>query len=352
MQIGSASVGVGRPCFLIAEAGSNHDGSLAQALRLIDAAVEAGADAVKFQTFRAATLYPRSGGREAPYLKALGIDQPIYDLIKGLEMPEQWIPELAEYCARHEIIFLSTPFDEHAVDALDPYVPAFKIASYELTHIPLIRHAARTGKPLLLSTGGGNLDEIREAVDAAHAEGNQQICVMQCTAHYPAPLDSIDVRALDIIQEATGTLVGLSDHSTHPYWAPVAAVARGACVIEKHFTLSRSLPGPDHSYALEPDELRLMVESVREVERALGRREKGVRDVELELVNYRRSIFTLTNVRRGERFGPSNVAVLRRPGIPDSGLHPRRFQDVLAATAAHDIDAESILGDDDVRWAR
>ena len=348
LRIGDSLVGDGQRCFIIAEAGSNHDGDLSQAMRLIDVAAEAGADAVKFQSFRADHLYPQAGTR-VEYLRELGITKPIYDLVKEAEMPTAWLPRLAAHCHERNVVFLSTPFDEELADAIDPYVPAFKIASYELTHIPLLRHVARKKKPMLLSTGGASLPEVVESVEAVRAEGNDQLCVLQCTAKYPAPLDAIDVRALDTLRTVLGVPVGLSDHSTHPFLAPVAAVGRGAAVIEKHFTLDRSLPGPDHSYALEPAELREMVEMVRGVERALGDPEKRVRPVEGELTNYRRSIFTLRPIVAGEIFSVENLRILRRTGSPDTGLAPRSFDDTIGRAAARDLDAWYPLAPADVR---
>lgn len=349
IRIGSRAVGDGEPCFIVAEAGSNHDGKLEQAKQLIDVARAAGADAVKFQNFRADHLYPRAPS-SAEYLRSLGIEKPIYDLIRELEMPREWIPVLAAHCRERGIIFLSTPFDEGLADAIDPFVPAFKIASYELTHIPLLRHVARKGKPMLISTGGASLAEVTESVQAVRAEGNDQLCVMQCTAKYPAPLDAIDVRAMDTLRDTLGVLVGLSDHSTDPVCAPAAAAARGAAVIEKHFTLDRSLPGPDHSYAIEPSELARMIETIRGIERALGRPEKVVRPEESELSDYRRSIFTLRPVRGGERFSRENLAILRRTGTPDPGLAPRAFDDVLGLVAANDLEAWHPLAPSDVVW--
>lgn len=335
LSIGGRPIGPGHPCFVIAEAGSNHDGDVAHAKRLIEAAKGSGADAVKFQTFRAEHLYPRTAGR-VEYLRELGVDTPIYDLVHAMEMPLDWIPELARHCAAVGIAFLSTPFDEEVVDILDEHVPAFKIASYELTHIPLIRHAARKGKPMLLSTGGARFAEVAEAVAAVRAEGNDQIVVLQCTAKYPAPLDRIDVRAIDELRRL-GVLVGLSDHSREPVWAAVAAVARDACIVEKHFTTDRSRFGPDHSFALEPAELQATIQGIRAVEAALGSPGKTVRDVEEELVDYRRSLFVVRPVRAGDRIDASDVVILRRAGLPDPGLPPSAIDRVIGARALRDL---------------
>src|SRR6266700_2247742 len=195
IKIADRWVGDGHPCFIIAEAGSNHNGRLEQAFQLIDAAAGAGADAVKFQTFRAKTMYARTAGR-VQYLKKLRLDKPVYDLIKSMEMPLSWIPKLAEHSRRKKIIFLSTPFDELTADRLEAYVPAYKIASYEMTHLPLIQHVARKGKPLIISTGAADPDEIRETVRAVQEAGNQLLCLMQCTARYPAPLGSLNLRTI------------------------------------------------------------------------------------------------------------------------------------------------------------
>src|SRR5687767_268242 len=272
VRIGERVVGDGSPCFVIAEAGSNHNGRLDEAKSLIRLAADAGADAVKFQTFRADKLYSKNAGR-SEYLQ---LDQPIFDIIAAMEMPYEWLPVLASEAARQGILFLSTPFDEESADALEPHVPAYKIASYEMTHLPLVRYIAKKGKPLIISTGTADLDEVRETVEAVRAAGNDQLIMLQCTASYPAPLESLNLRAMTTMREELDVLVGLSDHSREPLIGPVAAVALGAAVIEKHFTFSNELPGPDHRFAIEPDELRAMVRSIRECQAALGDGQKRV----------------------------------------------------------------------------
>lgn len=347
LRIGNKDVGDGAPCYVIAEAGSNHDGSLDQARSLVKIASKAGADAVKFQTFKASTMYPRRSGT-VDYLERLGVSASIYDIVESLEMPYEWIKELAGLCEEQGLHFLSTPFDEASVDALEPFVQAFKIASYELTHIPLIRYAARRGKPMILSTGAGTMEEIGDAAEAVRAEGNDQICLTQCTAKYPAPLDSINVAVIPALKEAFGVAVGLSDHSEHPTIAPSAAVAVGANIIEKHFTLSKRLPGPDHSYALEPDELATMVETIRLTERATGSALKGPQPVEAELSNYRRSIYTRRPLEKGHRLTTDDLIVLRRPGHPGTGLEPMHLSLVLGRELTRDVPEQEILGPDDM----
>jgi len=235
VRIGERWIGDGEPCFIVAEAGSNHDGRLEQAKRLIKVAASAGADAVKFQVFRASKLYPKSAGMS----DYLGIPKPIYDIVADIEMPYEWVPELAAYCHETGILFMASVFDEESADQLDPHVKAFKIASYEMTHVPLVRHVASKKKPLVVSTGTANLDEVTETVNEIRRTGNDSLILTQCTAAYPAPSDSLNVRAVEFMKSTFCVPVGLSDHSRDPLVGPLAAVAVGANLIEKHFTLSR-----------------------------------------------------------------------------------------------------------------
>jgi sialic acid synthase SpsE len=339
IRIGERWVGTGEPAFIIAEAGSNHNGSFEQALRLIDVAAEAGADAVKFQHFKAARLYPRSAG-ESDYLR---VRRSIYDIIEEMETPDEWVPRLAAACRERTIAFLSTPFDEAAADLLEPYVPAFKVASYEMTHDPLLRHVARKGKPILMSTGTARLDEVVRAVQTVREAGNDEIVVLQCTASYPTPPEAVNARAIVALREATGAPAGLSDHSRDPIVAPMAAVALGACVIEKHFTLSNRLPGPDHAFAIEPHELRELVRRVRETEQVLGHGRKETLAQEQELRDFaRRSVFAIRAIAPGEALAADNVAVLRC-GKLGAGLPPDALGQVLGRKAARTIRAESLI---------
>jgi len=333
IRVGKRWIGEGEPCYLIAEAGSNHNGNLEQALALIDAASEAGADAVKFQGFRARTLYPETAGK-SEYLKD---DRPIHEIIRAMEMPLEWIPTLAKHCHGREVDFLCTPFDETWVDVLDPHVPAFKIASYELTHLPLVRKVLACGKPTFISTGASELSEVIQVVALAREVGNEEIVLLQCTAAYPAPLEDVNARAIVTMREATGCLIGLSDHSRDPVVAPVVAVALGAVVIEKHFTLSNRLPGPDQRFAVEPEGLRRLVDAVRAAEAALGRGAKEVLGVEEELRGFaRRSVFSSRAIKAGEIFSETNVLVLRNGNNPP-GLPPSEYSKLLGHVAACDI---------------
>ncbi|GAB4364332.1 MAG: N-acetylneuraminate synthase family protein [Deltaproteobacteria bacterium] len=344
IRIGNSLVGFGRPCCIVAEAGSNHDGDLSQALRLIDIAAEAGADAVKFQNFKADKLYPRSAGT-AGYLQT---SQSIHEVIRRMEVPEDWVPRLAAHCREKGIAFLSSPFDEDSADLLDPFLQAFKVASYEMTHHPLLRHIARKGKPMIVSTGTATLDEVLRSVEVIRSEGNDRIVLMQCTASYPCPLEAVNVRALVTLREATGLPTGLSDHSRDPIVAPMAAVALGAVMVEKHFTLRNSLPGPDHRFSLEPAELAEMVRRIREVERSLGHGRKERQEVEAELHAFaRRTIFAIRPIAAGERLSPENIAILRC-GRLGKGLEPAEFESVLGRRAKRPIASEEPIRREDL----
>lgn len=344
IRIGARRVGDGHPCFVIAEAGSNHDGRLEQAKCLIDVAAAAGADAVKFQIFRAARLYPRRAGL-SEYLK---LPKPIYDIIAELEMPDEWVPELVAACREKGVLFLASVFDEKSADRLDPHVEAFKIASYEMTHLPLVRHVARKGKPVIISTGTADLEEVADTVAEFRKTGNDRLALMQCTAAYPAPLDSLNLRSIATMKRTFGLPVGLSDHSRDPLVGPLTAVGLGANLIEKHFTLSNELPGPDHRFALEPDELSLVVQKLRAAELTLGSGKKVVQPVETELRRFaRRGLFTLRNIAAGETLTRENVGVLRCGNLAQE-LEPRRLDEVLGRRARHPIPAEQAIRLSDV----
>ena len=275
-EIDGRPVGPGEPTFVIAEAGSNHNGDLETAKELIDVAVEAGADAVKFQTFRAEDMYVEDSG-EVEYLDD---DRSIYDIIESMEMPHEWIPTLHDYCVAQDIYFLSTPFDERSAELLSEYVPAWKVASYTSSHHPFLRELAASDKPLIMSTGAHELAEVRESVEVLESAGVSGLALLQCVAAYPTPLEDINVRVVETLADEFEVPVGLSDHTLDPVTAPAAAVALGANVIEKHITLDKSMEGPDHQFALEPDQIAEMVAAIRDTEAALGTGEKYVLDVE------------------------------------------------------------------------
>jgi N,N'-diacetyllegionaminate synthase len=339
VQVGNRRIDDNNPCFIIAEAGSNHDGKLNQAKQLIDVAAFAGADAVKFQLFRAVKLYPKKAG-PSDYLKT---SESIYEITRKMEMPYEWLPKLESHCKERNVLFLASVFDEESVDRIDPYVNAFKIASYEMTHIPLIRYVAAKGKPVIISTGTATMDEVATTVREFRKVQKDNLILMQCTAAYPAPTDSLNVRALSAMKSKFGVPVGLSDHSRDPLVGPLVAVSLGANLIEKHFTLDNRLPGPDHQFALEPPELEMMVKKVREAEKALGNGEKKTEAVEAELRAFaRRGIFALRDIERGEVLTRENIGVLRA-GKLSVGLEPIKYEEIFGKRARHDIQAESAI---------
>ncbi|MDA8233936.1 MAG: pseudaminic acid synthase [Clostridia bacterium] len=334
--IGKRLVGPGHPAFIIAEAGSNHDRDLGQAKKLIDVAVEAGADAVKFQTFQADKIAAQT---EDEIMK-LGNEYEgvptLYKLYEGLELPREWQAELAEYACQKDIIFLSTPFDYEAVEQLEELnMATYKIASFEMVDIPFLKYVARKGKPVILSTGMANLGEIEEALNAIYSEGNRQVILLHCGISYPMPIEQVNLAAMDTMRQAFQVPIGYSDH-TLGITVPVAAVARGACVIEKHFTIDCNLKGPDHKFALNPEELKAMVQGIREAEQAIGSPLKKLAKTEvLHHQRGRRSVFARVNIPQGTVITEDMLAVLR-PGI---GLMPKYFELVIGREARRNIKA-------------
>jgi N-acetylneuraminate synthase len=326
-------------CYIVAQAGSNHDGQLEQALRLIDVAVDAGVDAVKFQVFRAQRLY--APGADDAERAACVRDEMV-------EVPPEWLPQLARRARERAIDFLASALEPESVDAVNPWVSAHSCPSDELTNHPLLAHMARKGKPLIVSTGAAEMAEVAAAVAAIRAAGDPPLVLLQCTAGYPAPLDALHLRAMHTLELTFSVPVGLSDHSRHPTVAPAAAVALGACVVEKHYTLSNGLTGPDHHFALEPRELTEMVAAVRATEAALGYPDKRPAQVEVERRRFaRRSIYTVRAVRRGEQLTSDNVAVLRC-GKQPAGLPPAAFPTLLGRLAARDLRAGHPVADIDL----
>jgi N-acetylneuraminate synthase len=336
MEIGQSQV------FIIAEAGSNwrmgtpaRDRAMARAL--IDVAMEAGANAVKFQTYRSETVYVENAG-SSDYLSEAGIKEDIRDIFADLAMPYEMLAELAEYCGRQGILFMSTPFSPEDFAAIDPFVSVHKIASYEISHPHLLRLAGASGKPTVLSTGASGEDDIAWAVDRYNEAGGTQLCLLQCTAKYPAPIESMNLKVIPWMKSRFGVTVGLSDHSRDPVLAPLAAVAMGARVVEKHYTLDNRLPGPDHSFAITPSELISMVSGIRAVEQMLGDGVKQVMAAEEELAAYaRRGVQATRAIAAGDIFEEGkNIAVLR-PGQQTLGIHPRHLAAIEGRPAQRTI---------------
>lgn len=341
-RIGQRWVGPGHPCYVIAEAGANHNRDLDTAMRLIEVAADAGAQAVKFQTYRAEGIYSRHTPSMS-YLEDADLlrdGETVWDLIKRVEIPWEWHEKLAMKARDHGIHFLSTPFEEAAVDALEEVdVPAYKIASYEITHLPLIERCARTGKPLLISTGMASLGDIERAVDVANAAGAQDVLLMHCAINYPPRFEDLNLLAIRTMSAAFDIPIGWSDH-TMGHTADVVAVTLGASAVEKHFTLDRRQDGPDHGFAVEPDELAAMVAAIREAEVSLGSSVKRMTEREAEMFRLgRRSLVAAEDIPRGTRIVREHIAV-KRPGF---GIPVHELPVVLGQTAMRDISMDEIL---------
>jgi sialic acid synthase SpsE len=346
-HIGTRAVGPKHPCYVIAEAGANHNRDLPTALRLIEVAAESGADAVKFQTYTAEGLYSRRTP-DIKYLKEKGLvsdQESVWDLIKRVEIPWEWHADLARHAAACGITFFSTPFEEAAVDVLEGVgVPAYKIASYEVNHLPLIERVARTGKPMLISTGMASLGDIERALDTAAAAGARDLLVMHCAVNYPPRFADLNLRAISTLINAFQIPIGWSDH-TPGHTADVVAVTLGACAIEKHYTLSRDQEGPDHPFALEPTELAAMVTAIREAEDALGSSVKRVTDAEADLFRLgRRSIVAARDVAAGAELRREDLAV-KRPGF---GIQVDAIDQVVGRHVLKDVVADQVLEWDDL----
>ena len=327
-------IGPGEPTYIIAELSANHHGQYERAEQIVRAASNAGADAVKLQTYTPETMTIDCDA--APFRIGPGTiweGRSLYELYGEAHTPWDWHEPLMKLAKELGITMFSTPFDSTAVELLEGLdVPAYKIASFELVHLPLIRHVAATGRPMILSTGMGTLEEIDEAVAAARDAGCEQLALLRCNSAYPAPPDAMDLRTIPAMIERYDVPVGLSDH-TLGITAATTAAALGACIIEKHLTLSRDEPGPDSVFSLEPDELKAMVRAVRETEATLGVVRYGPSAVEQPSAVFRRSVFVVNDIIAGDRFTEQNLRVIR-PGV---GLHPRHLPEVLGRRAAADL---------------
>jgi N,N'-diacetyllegionaminate synthase len=347
IKIAGKKIGPGHSCFIIAEAGVNHNGDVDLAKRLIDVAVEAGADAVKFQTFHADSIVTCTA-KKADYQKnTTPSDESQYDMIRKLELSDAIFLELSEYSKKREIIFLSTPFDEESIDLLNQIdIPAFKIPSGEITNFPLLKRIAEKKKPIILSTGMATLGEVEDAVCYLKKCCAKNIILLHCTTSYPAPVNSINLRAIETLHCAFKVPVGYSDH-TEGITIPIAAVAMGACVIEKHFTLDKMLPGPDHKASLEPQELRAMIMAIRDVESARGTGIKEPNEIEEAIKKVaRRSIVAQCEIKTGDLLKESDLAI-KRPG---TGIEPKFIKYILGMRARKNIKRDEILMWDALTW--
>jgi N,N'-diacetyllegionaminate synthase len=331
-------VGPGHPCFVIAEAGSNHNRDLGIARELIEVAAAAGADAVKFQTYTGKGLY----SSKTPQFQYLNDDRPPQELMDDIALPREWQEELMRYAQEQGIVFFSTPFDHAAVDSLAALgVAVIKIASFELVDLPLIRKAAAVGVPLILSTGMATYGEIEDALDAVASVGNRSVALLRCASLYPAPPEIMNLRAMATLRQAFAVPVGLSDHTQGTAMA-AAAAALQANVYEKHFTLSRDMQGPDHSFALEPEELKAAVSAIRNVESGLGNgRVEGPSEAEaVEMFQLaRRSLVATQDIPAGTVL-TAEMLTTKRPGY---GIPPKHLELVVGRRATVDIDYDDVI---------
>lgn len=340
IEIDRRTVGEGESCFIIAEAGVNHNGSVDCAKKLIDTAKWAGADAVKFQIFKAEDIViPQA--EKAEYQKNTTCqDESQFDMIKKLELSEEEFRYLASYAKEKDILFLSTPFSCKSVNLLEEMdISAYKIASGEITNFPLLEYIAGKGKPIILSTGMSTLEEIGEALKVINEAGEQRVVLLHCVTSYPARIEEINLKAIETLRKAFNLPVGLSDH-TLGKTSSIAAVAMDACMIEKHFTLCRNLPGPDHKASLEPAELKELAEAVRDVEKAMGSGIKlpTLEEEKIKLIA-RRSIVAATEIPKGSRI-TRDMLDIKRPG---TGITPKDLMAIVGKKAKDGILKDSLI---------
>ena len=340
VKIGRRLLGEGEPCFIIAEAGVNHNGNVDLAKKMIDAAKDAGADAVKFQAFRTEKVVTRYAEKTNYQKENTGQNESQYEMIRRLELREEEFIELCDYTKKKNIVFLSSAFDEESIDLLSNLgVPAFKVASGEITNFPLLRYMAEKKKPIILSTGMSTLGEIEDALEVIRQKGVEDIVLLHCVTSYPAKIEDANLRVIETLRQRFKLPVGFSDH-TLGITIPIAAAALGAVLIEKHFTLDRTLPGPDHRASLEPDELKDMIKAIRDVEQALGDRiKKPTEDEERIKKIVRRSIVAKVEIPRGTVI-TENMLDFKRPGV---GIEPKYLNEVIGKKARKDIKPDELI---------
>ena len=334
IEINGRRIGPGCPTYIVAEMSANHNQDFDQAIRIVEAAKEAGIDAIKLQTYTPDTL---TIDCDKEYFRIEGTiweGRNLYDLYGEAYTPWEWQPKLKEIANGLGLDLFSTPFDHTAVDFLEQMdIPVYKIASFEIVDLPLLRRVAQTGKPIIMSTGMAMPTEIDEAVDTIRKAGGNQLALLKCNSAYPAPPEEMNLRTIPHLAEAFNIPIGLSDH-TLGIAVPVVAVSLGACIVEKHFTLSRTVAGPDSAFSLVPHELKAMVEAVRTAEKALGAVYYGVCEHEVENHVFRRSLFVVQDMKAGEVFTAENVRSIR----PGCGLHTRYLDEIIGRCASQDIE--------------
>jgi len=325
INLNSRVIGAGYPVYIVAEMSANHNHDFEQAIKIIEAAKEAGADAIKLQTYSPDTMTIDVHNKFFQIKGTIWEGKNLYDLYREAYTPWEWQPELKKIAEELSLDFFSTPFDQTATDYLEKIdIPAYKIASFELVDLPLIRRIAKTGKPVIMSTGMASLAEIDEAVKVFRETGGGQIALLKCTSAYPAPPSEMNLRTIPHMAEVFNVPVGISDHNISME-TTIAAVSLGACIVEKHFTLSRDGSGPDSSFSIEPDELKAMVKAIRNTEKALGKVNYETTEREKSSTVFRRSLFVVKNMKANSEFTEENVRSIR----PGFGLHTRHMEEVL-----------------------
>jgi N,N'-diacetyllegionaminate synthase len=328
--------------FIIAEAGVNHNGSIDLAKKLIDVAYNAGADAVKFQTFKAENLATKNAQKATYQKETTNIEQSQFDMLKKLELNIEIHKELISYCGKKKIIFLSSPFDHESIDLLnDLGLEIFKIPSGEITNLPYLRHIGKLNKKIILSTGMSNMDEVKNALDILINSGTKKnnITVLHANTEYPTPIEDVNLRAMITMGKELDVKFGYSDH-TLGIEVDIAAVAMGASCIEKHFTLDRNMEGPDHKSSLEPEQLKEMVKVIRNIELALGNGIKKLSKSEMQNIKIvRKSIVAKTKIKKGEVLSENNL-VVKRPG---EGISPMKWDDVVGTKAKRDYNEDELI---------
>ena len=339
IKIGNKLIGEREPCFIIAEVGVNHNGKLSLAKKLVDVAKEANVDAVKFQTFKTKDVVTKKARLIKYQKKNMGQDESQLEILKKLELKYQDFKTLKNYADRKKIIFLSTPDTEEDADFLENLVHAYKIGSSDVINYPLLERIAKKKKPIILSTGMSTLNEVREAVKVIKKQGNNKIVLLHCTTNYPCPLEEVNLRAMQTLKKEFDLPVGYSDH-TLGMIVPITAVALGAQVLEKHFTLSRDSLGPDHKASLEPKELKEMVIAIRKAEKALGVGiKKPTKSEEKIKGDARKSIVAMINIPKNTKI-TENMLIIKRPGI---GIEPKYLNKIVGKRARRDIKKDTLI---------
>jgi len=334
INVGLKQIGLDKPTYIIAEMSANHAGSFNRAIEVIHAAKESGADCIKIQTYTPDTMTIDSHKEYFQVKEGTWGGENLYNLYKKAYTPWEWQADLKKEAEKIGLDFLSTPFDKTSVDFLEQLdVNFYKVASFEVTDIPLLKYIASKGKPIIMSTGNATLGEIEEAVKVIKEQGNNNLCLLKCSSSYPAISDDMNLKTMKHLQDTFDVVVGLSDHSMGSVGA-VCAVALGAKIIEKHFCISREIENPDSSFSMEPHEFKQMVKDIRNAERSIGKISYERSERESKNLKFRRSIFVTKDIKEGELFTEENIRVIR----PGYGLEPKYYEEILGKKASKDLE--------------